>query len=228
MNKPTNLVRLRSNHPRTFDLTMIRTLLVACLGLFATACSSARYEDPNQTEFVTIDFGTGDLQSLAADMVDSITASPALARYDAGARNDPRVVLVLGGVENRTTEHIDTSAITDEMRVRLLESGQFRIVSADRGQDAIGDQVRFQQGSGRVDPASAKAFGAQVGADLVIWGTLRSIEKERGRTLGSGGTKTELLDYQFVLTAADITSGEELWANSKYIRKVQKTGIFGR
>jgi uncharacterized protein (TIGR02722 family) len=207
---------------------MIRTTLLALAATLLVACSSARYEDPNQTEFVTIDFSTGDLQSLAADMSDSLTSSPALLRYDVGERPDPRVVLVLGGVENRTTEHIDTSGITDEMRVRLLQSGQFRIVSADRGQDAIGDQVRFQQGSGRVDPAGAKAFGAQVGADLVIWGTLRSIEKERGRSLASGGTKTDLLDYQFVLTAADITTGEELWANSKYIRKLEKTGLFGR
>lgn len=207
---------------------MIRSIFLTLSVALLASCSSLKYEDPNATETVTIDFSTGDLQSLAADMADSLVSSPALARYNVGARQDPRVVLVLGGVENRTTEHIDTSGITDEMRVRLLQSGQFRVASADRGQDAIGEQVRFQQGSGRVDPATAKAFGAQVGADLVIWGTLRSIEKERGRTIASGGTKTELLDYQFVLTAADITTGEELWANSKYIRKLEKTGIFGR
>lgn len=207
---------------------MIRTILLALAATLVSSCSSLKYEDPGATDTVTIDFGTGDLQVLAADMVDSLTASPALARYDATGRTDPRVVLVLGGVENRTSEHIDTSGITDEMRVRLLQSGRFRVASAERGQDAVGDQVRFQQGSGRVDPATAKAFGAQVGADLVIWGTLRSIEKERGRSIASGGTKTALQDYQFVLTAADITSGEELWANSKYIRKLEKTGIFGR
>ena len=60
------------------------------------------------------------------------------------------------------------------------------------------------------------------------FGTLRSIDKERDRSIASAGVKTELLDYQFALTAVDITTGEELWVKTEYIRKVEKTGIFGR
>ncbi|QDU65777.1 penicillin-binding protein activator LpoB [Engelhardtia mirabilis] len=203
--------------------------LAAALLLPLAGCSSLDYGDAQATETVTIDFSTGDLLNLAAGMVDSLTASPALSQYEHPSKgNDLRVVMVMGGVENRTTEHIDTKGITDEMRVRMLESGRFRIVSAEQGQGAIADQVRFQQGTGKVDPATAKAFGSQVGADMVIYGTLRSIEKERGRSLASAGVKTDLLDYQFVLTAADITTGEEIWAKSQYIRKREKTGLFGR
>ncbi|MHC4263385.1 MAG: penicillin-binding protein activator LpoB [Planctomycetota bacterium] len=204
--------------------------LILALAAAATvsACSSTpTYEDPFASETVTIDFSTNDLLTLSGDMVNSLTQSGALVRYKVSERDDPRVVLVMAGVENRTSEHIDTSAITDEMRTQLLQSGRFRISSETRGQDAIDEQIRFQQGSGKVDPAQAKAYGRQIGADLVIWGTLRSIEKERGRSLESAGRKTELLDYQFVLTAADIETGEELWANSKYIRKREKRGIFG-
>ena len=123
---------------------------------------------------------------------------------------------------------MDFSGIQDEMRARMLESGRFRIVAADQGQGEIADQVLFQQGTGIVDPATAKAFGSQVGADMIIYGTLRSIEKERDRSIASGGVKTELLDYQFALTAADITTGEQLWAKTEYIRKVEKRGLFGR
>lgn len=204
--------------------------LILALAAAATvsACSSTpTYEDPFASETVTIDFSTNDLLTLSGDMVNSLTQSGALVRYKVSERDDPRVILVMAGVENRTSEHIDTSAITDEMRTQLLQSGRFRISSETRGQDAIDEQIRFQQGSGKVDPAQAKAYGRQIGADLVIWGTLRSIEKERGRSLESAGRKTELLDYQFVLTAADIETGEELWANSKYIRKREKRGIFG-
>lgn len=209
--------------------TLKLALLAAGLAAPLTACSSLDYQDPQATETVTIDFSTGDLINLAGAMTDSLTSSAALARYDHPSKGaDERVVLVMGGVENRTTEHIDTRAITDEMRARLLESGRFRIVAAEQGQGAIADQVRFQQGTGIVDPATAKAFGSQVGADMVVYGTLRSIEKERGRSVASGGTKTDLLDYQFVLTAADITTGEQLWVKSEYIRKVEKTGLFGR
>jgi uncharacterized protein (TIGR02722 family) len=192
-----------------------------------TACSSLEYEDPQATETVTIDFGTGDLQNLAAAMVDSMVQSPKLRAVETGDGTGI-VKVALAGVENRTSEHIDTSGITDEIRVRLLASDYFAFVAVDKAQEAIAEQVRFQQGSGRVDPDTAKAFGRQIGADVVLYGTLRSIEKDRGRSLGSGGSKTELLDFQFVLTAADLTTGLEIWAESKYIRKLERTGLFGR
>ena len=201
----------------------------AALLLPLAGCSSLGYQDAAATETVAIEFGTGDLLTLAGEMTDSLLASPALNRYDhADQRADDRVVMVMGGVENRTTEHIDTSGIQDEMRARMLESGRFRIVAADQGQGEIADQVRFQQGTGIVDPTTAKAFGSQVGADMIIYGTLRSIEKERDRSIASGGMKTELLDYQFALTASDISTGEQLWAKTEYIRKVEKRGLFGR
>jgi hypothetical protein len=87
--------------------------------------------------------------------------------------------------------------------------------------------VRFQQGSGRVDPDQARAFGKQIGADMVLYGNLRSIEKGRRRSLESGGVKTEDVFYQFNLELTNIETGEVVWADQKDIRKTKKTGLFG-
>lgn len=205
------------------------TLLTLALApLLATGCSSTGYDDPDMVETLTIDFGSTDLQTLASAMSESLIASPALSYLDhEGKGDDKRIIAYMGDVENRTSEHIDTSGITDSIRTTLLKSGKFRIVAGDAGQGEVGDQVSFQQGSGRVDPAMAKAFGAQLGADVVVYGTLRSIDKKKGRSLESLGYKKQDLYYQFVMQCVNITTGELIWAEEKDIRKRSKTGIFG-
>lgn len=205
----------------------IQTLIVLA-GLSLASCSSLDYGDPEATETVSRDFGSTDLQSFASGMVDSLIRAPQLNYLDhSGKGDDKRVIVYMGGVRNRTSEHIDTSGITDSIRVALLKSGKFRFVATDQGQTEVGDQVRFQQDSGRVDPAQARAFGKQVGADVVMLGTLRSIEKSRGRSLETGGVRTDDVYYQFVLECVNIETGEVIWLEEEELRKTEKTGIFG-
>jgi uncharacterized protein (TIGR02722 family) len=199
--------------------------LLICL---MPACSSVRYGDPEQVEVVDIDFGSTDLQTLAKGMVQSLIESPALAYLDSPNKgDDKRVIMFMGGVNNRTSEHVDTTGITDSIRVSLLQSGKFRFVTTPQGQDELAEQVRFQQGSGRVDPELAKAFGKQLGAETVLYGNLRSIEKDRNRNLEDGFQKTDDVWYQFVLECANVETGEIIWAEEKEIRKTAKKGLFG-
>ena len=205
----------------------IQTLIVL-VGLSLASCSSLRYGDPEAQETVSREFGSTDLQSFASGMVDSLIRAPQLSYLDHSSKgDDKRVIVYMGGVRNRTSEHIDTSGITDSIRVALLKSGKFRFVATDQGQDEVGDQVRFQQDSGRVDPAQARAFGKQVGADVVLLGTLRSIEKSRGRSFETGGVRTDDVYYQFVLECVNIETGEVIWLEEEELRKTEKTGIFG-
>ena len=203
-------------------------LLLALPLVLAAGCTSIGYDDPNMVETLTIDFGSTDLQTMAADMSDSLLAAPSMGYLDhSGKGEDKRIIMYVGQIENHTTEHIETQGISDSIRVRLMKSGKYRFVVADAGQAEIGDQVSFQQGSGRVDGAMAKAFGKQLGADVVIFGTLRSIDKIKGRSLESLGYKKQDLFYQFVLEAANIETGELLWSEESTIRKRSSTGIFG-
>ena len=207
----------------------MKTLNLAPLLLVLGACSSLGYDDPGKVETLTIDFGSTDLQSLAGEMVDSLIQSPQLNYivHDYDDKGDQRIVTYMGGVENRTSEHIDTQGITDKIRVKLLNSGKFRFVAGDQGQSEIGDQVRFQQGSGRVDETKAREFGKQLGADVILYGTLRSIDKDKGRSVESGLYKKQDVYYQFVLNCVSIDSGELIWAEEAELRKTAKTGIFG-
>lgn len=205
------------------------TLPLSLLSLTALgACSSINYDDPNKVETVNLQFGSTDLQSMADKMVQSLLSSPGLQYIDhSGKGEDKRPVLFTGNVNNRTGEHIDTSSITDSIRTALLKSGRFRLNASNQGQDELGSQVRFQMESGRVDPNLIRQFGKQIGADAVMYGNLRSIEKERQRSLESGGKKTEDVYYKFTLEVVNIETSEVIWMEEKEIRKSKKTGLFG-
>ncbi len=193
------------------------------------ACSSTDYDDPGRTETLTIGYGSTDLQTLAAEMVESLVAAPALNYLEnPGKGDDKRIWMYVGDVENRTSEHIDTQGITDKIQNQLLKSAKFRFVAADAGQDEIGDQVRFQQGSGRVREDMMREFGKQYGADVILYGTLRSIDKKKGSSIESGGTRKQNVYYQFVLKAVNIDTAELLWMEEAELRKTERTGIFGR
>ncbi len=204
-------------------------LILAALPLIAfSACSTVAYDDPDKVETLTIDFGSTDLQVMASEMVTSLNSAPQLAYLENPSKgSDKRVIMLMGGVNNRTSEHIDTEGITDSIRSALLQGGRFRFVAAKQGQEEIGDQVRFQEGSGRVDPAQARAFGKQLGAEVVLFGTLRSIEKTKGRTLEGGLQKKQDVWYQFVLECSNIETGEIIWSNIKEVRKGEKKSVFG-
>lgn len=192
------------------------------------SCSSIGYDDPNKVETVNLDFGSTDLQSMADTMVQSLLSSPGLQYLDhSGKGDDKRIVLFTGNVNNRTGEHIDTASITDSIRTALLKSGRFRIAASNQAQDELGSQVRFQMESGRVNPDLIRTFGKQIGADAVMYGNLRSIEKERQRSLETAGKKTDDVYYKLTLEVVNIETSEVVWMEEKEIRKSKKTGLFG-
>lgn len=206
---------------------MRRFLLV--LTALTAACSSVRYDDPGRVETLTIDYGSTDLQTLSADMVESLISSQGLNYLDnSGKGEDKRIIVYTGSVENRTSEHIDTQGITDKIQTALLKSGKFRFVAEKAGQAEIEEQVRFQQETGRVREDMLRAFGKQLGADVILYGTLRSIDKRKGSSLESGGTRKLDVYYQFVLKCVNIDTAEILWQEEAELRKTERTGIFGR
>lgn len=209
-------------------MKILTTLLGMAAVLPLCGCSTLEYDDPDKVETLTIDFGSTDLQVLAGNMVESLNADRDLDYIKTRQEGeDPRPVVYIGRVENRTSEHIDTQGITDSMLASLMKGDRLRFTASNAGQDEIGEQVRFQQGSGRVDPEHARAFGQQIGADLILAGTLRSIDKEKGRSLQSGGSKKSDVWYQLVLSCVDINTGIIIWANEENIRKTEKKGLFG-
>lgn len=192
---------------------MKQTLILAAAILLA-ACSSAprvEYGDPADRETLTIDFGSTDLQTMAADMASSMATGHLAARTE-------KPVIFFGGVENATAEHIDMMSISNAVRTRIFKSGVALVTADDAALAEIQDQLDWQQ-SGWVDAATAKEIGRLVGADMVLTGRLVSIDKRAGRDRN--------LYYNFTMSLWDIQQGLLVWTEEKEIRKTSKKPLLG-
>jgi len=209
--------------------TLHALLAALLLGGLGTSCSYNRRTNPEKEENFDIDYGRTDLQQFANGMVEALEASERLVNYiPVGSRPDSRVKLYLGSIQNEAKEHIDTGGIVDKIQNRLVNGGKFMVLASDAGQIEIGDQSRFQHESGRVDPAEARRLGVQLGAEVVLYGTLHAIGKDRGRSIEAIGSKSEDVYYQLVMKCVDLETAEVLWTHEEEISKFERISLFGK
>ncbi|EEX37501.1 hypothetical protein VIB_001626 [Vibrio metschnikovii CIP 69.14] len=165
-------------------------------------------------ETVTVDFGSTDLQKIAAEMVDSMMMSGSVAAIT----RDARPIVFVERIKNKTSEHIDTESITDTVSTKMLNSGKFRFVDMDRV-EAVRKQLNFQNTDELVDQRSAIQFGQMVGAQYMLYGNLSSIVK-------SAGNDKDVY-YKMTMRLMDLRTGLIEWADETEIRKQQSRSLFG-
>ena len=93
----------------------------ACMVIAIAGCAKdkVRYGDARGVETVTNEFGSTDLQMIAESMTRSMLNAPVVA-----GGNLP--IVTVQDVKNKTSEYIDTRAITDSIRAELQKSGRVR------------------------------------------------------------------------------------------------------
>lgn len=190
--------------------TALRILAIALVTLAGACAKKTRYEDPGKVEVINSEFGSTDLLMIAGTMADSFVNS------DAWSGEQPKVVF--GGIQNRTTQHIDTQNITDTIRTRLIQSGRFTVLAGDQGIGEIQKEVAYQS-SGWVDENNAVQVGQQLGASYVLYGRFTEIYKHEN------DTKSRWM--KFTLNAVDVQSRALAWAEEKTISKIEERGGLG-
>lgn len=194
---------------------------LASVLILATGCSSTKggagmvgydsnvkYGDAKAVETLTDAFGSTDLQSSAETLTQSLLQS----RYIASAAQPPKVRL--RSVNNLTYEHIDTKAITDKIRIKLLKSGQVRFLADKANLSEVYDERNLT-----TTVTDNKNIKLMTDADYVITGNVRSIKK------ASDDVKD--VYYNISLELVNPQTGEIVWADEKEIRKVTSKSTVG-
>ncbi len=195
--------------------TLTGLLLIAVSLLLLQGCANkVGYKDATEVETTSVEFGSTDLQQMAAKMVDSLLAFPPIVE----ATRQHRPVMFVEKIKNKTVEHIDTESITDTISTRLLRSGKFRFVDMTKV-DEVRDQLAFQNESGMVDRSSAAQIGRQIGAEYMMYGNLSSIVKRN--------SSVKDVYYKLTLKVMHLESGMVEWSDEKEIRKQRKKSLFG-
>ena len=190
---------------------MLRITALLLGSLVAVSCSHKVQDiDPNNPENINLAFGFDDLKTIATDMTQSF--------LDSNAWGGDRPRIVFGGIQNRTTQHIDTVNITDTIRTALIQSQKFTVLANTQGIGEINSEVAYQQ-SGAVDLASAAEIGKQLGAEYVFYGRFTEIRKERSGTAASW--------YKFTLNAVNTQTRQIVWAEEQEIAKKEQKSFLG-
>ncbi|MBF0123964.1 MAG: penicillin-binding protein activator LpoB [Magnetococcales bacterium] len=182
-------------------------LMSGCAATQSPTASSAGnvfYGDSRAVETVTNEFGSTDLQGIAETMTRSLLQSQPIARGN-------RPLLTIAEVKNKTSEYIDTRAVTDTIRSQLLKSGAVRFAVDTNAMDTQTEELRRQNQTGLYKKSKSKKIGQMEGADYRLEGNIISIVK-RTRDIHD-------VYYKFSLLLVNNESGVIEWADEKEIRK---------
>jgi hypothetical protein len=188
--------------------TTLRLLAVAglCATLALAGCAKpkTRYGDAGAVETVTNQFGSTDLQMLAEQMSQSmLSEAPVIS-----SGNLP--IVTIQEVKNKTSEYIDTRAITNRMRSTLQKSRKVRFATDEADMKKQISELQRQQSEYYNQDKSAQ-IGQMVGAGFRLTGEITSIVKE---------TKdVKDVYYQLFLSLTNVQTGIEEWSDTKDIRK---------
>jgi len=179
---------------------------------FQTSCTSttqAEYADPTSVEIVDDRWNETDARKTAETMINGLLEKAWLTNFKK-ANSGQRPLVVVGEIENRTDEHIDTKALFEYLQDEIVNSGKVRFADA-ANREKILAEMKYQNDSGMVNEKTAKKKGKQIGADFLLSGGLTSI------VASNDGLKT--VTYQTTLRLTDLETAEIIWSDKYLIKK---------
>lgn len=170
-----------------------------------------QYDDVDRENNLNDQWSETDMQKAVHDLVASALSSPSISQ----AKKMP--VVMVTGLQNKTSEHIDTQSVMDMIRVELMKTGKVGFIDKEAREDIAGEYD--YQNSGKVAQETKKGPGSQVGADYIINGRLDSIVQEVG--------KDKSVYYKLTLNMTNLSTSMITWSDQKQIRKTYKKKTIG-
>jgi uncharacterized protein (TIGR02722 family) len=119
-------------------------------------------------------------------------------------------ILVVMGIENRTDEHIDTKAITDTIRTKVINTGKASFVNESQRDNQLREQG-YQLAN--CTPETRVMVGRQLGARYMLTGSLVKITKDTPRQVRL--SKQEQVYFQLTIEVTDLETGLIAWTTQK-------------
>ena len=117
--------------------------------------------------------------------------------------------VVIGQVRNKSHEHINVETFIKDIERALINSGKADFVANAEERTELRNELASQAGNATEE--TRKDAGQEIGADLMLTGTLNSIvDQEDGE---------QVIYYQVDMELTDIQSHKKVWLGDKKIKK---------
>jgi PBP1b-binding outer membrane lipoprotein LpoB len=121
-------------------------------------------------------------------------------------------VIVVGLIRNKTSEHIDADNYVKKFEAVIHNSNIADIVESDEFRDKL--RVERTQQQDFADPATAKQFGKELGADVMLFGEMTSEQDSYNNK--------SVVNYITTLFLTDVESNKRIWYGQNEIKKFVK------
>lgn len=184
--------------------------VVAVFGLFSgcTSAPSVQRISVDEVRDLSGRWNDTDSRLVAEEMVADSLRRPWLADFKMSAGRNP--VVIVGGMRNLSSEHIEMETFVKDIERELINSGVVKFVatSAERG-DVRAERLDQQSNS---TEETAKRLAAETGADYMLKGGIK--------TLIDAASGQQVKFYQIDMELIHIENNEKVWIGSKKIKKV--------
>lgn len=189
----------RSGFPARWPVVAVACVLAA---LAAGCGTKVQNVDPSVEGYISGRWNDSDAQAVAEELVPACL--DAAWRHEFGGAHDgarPRVLV--GDIENRTSEHIDTGVFMNEVQRVLINSGNVRFVADEAVRDDLLAEVEWQSGMAKGGGVAPDVEKGVSGADFLMMGSLTSVVDQQDRSA--------IVFYQADLWLIDLRNWEKVW-----------------
>ncbi|WP_428897012.1 hypothetical protein Dip518_000797 [Parelusimicrobium proximum] len=182
-------------------------LILAILPLFAACSTKVERMDVNTTKDLSGRWNDTDSRMVSEEMITDCLTAPWYNKTVAKLGKEP--VVIVGTVENKSMEHINTDTFIEDMQRALINSTKVEFVASKNERGEVRTE-RLEQDE-FASEATRKAFGKEVGADFMLSGVLNSITDQEGKRI--------VQYYQVNLKLINIETNQIVWNGQKQIKK---------
>lgn len=207
MNLPTILFRFTG----LTAVAMMAALNTGC-AMFRASTSEVNMDDKSH---MREKFDFKDMreisQSIADEMINTFLS-----------RSGEPPIMMIPGIENRTSQYVDTKALTDRMRTEIIRSGKGRFVNESRRADLLKEQG-YQ--AANATPESQAAIGRQLGAKYMVTGSLIEMNQQSPRQVRISKTKESY--YKLTLEVTDLETSLISWTTEREFARAASEPLIG-
>jgi penicillin-binding protein activator len=198
---------------KSWRISQAAFLCIGALHLAGCAAFRAKVSDVDveKNQHIQSTYDYSDMRDITQSVVNELLGSKFLLEQKAPP------VLMIAGVQNRTSRYVDTKNLTDRMRKLLFDSGKVQFVNETRREELLKEQG-YQ--AANVTPETQVKIGRQIGAKYMVSGSFTEMESSSPRQVRV--SKEEINYYKLTIEVTDLeTSKIEFTTEKEFARKAR-------
>jgi len=144
---------------------------------------------------------------VAEEMINDVLNRPWHQDFVRG--NNRKPVTIVGMIQNKTAEHIESETFIKDVEREFINSGMVRVVQNAVFREKLREE-RAEQGE-FASPETQAKWGRELGADFMMFGVITAITDSYN--------KEKVINYKVNLELVNIETNEKVWIGDKEIKK---------